>query len=84
MGPNPQTSKTKEMGATDCLNAPGPEAAITAVPLQKRVSGPYCTNSGTHAHPILSPPTQGGGLAGAAVVSGMLTVRKDGQQTIQI
>lgn len=44
MGPNPQTSKTKEMGATDCLNAPGPEAAITAVSLQKRVSVPYCTS----------------------------------------
>lgn len=68
------------MGATDCLNAPGPEAAITAVSLQKRVSGPYCTSSGTHAHYI----PQGGGLAGAAMVSGMLTVRKDGQQTIQI
>lgn len=58
-GPNPQTNKTKEIEATDCLNAPGPEAAITAVPLQKRVSVLTALVQG-HV-PILYPPPQGGG-----------------------
>lgn len=79
-GPNPQTNKTKEIEATDCLNAPGPEAAITAVPLQKRVSVLTALVQG-HV-PILYPPPPRWGLAGAAVVCGMLSVTKDGQQTV--
>lgn len=78
MGPNPQTNKTKEMGATDCLDAPRPEAAITAVPLQREL---VVLTALVQGHvPILDPTKVG--LAGATMVCGMLSVTKDGWQTI--
>lgn len=78
MGPNPQTNKTKEMGATDCLKARGPEVLLQQS-LCRRELAVLTALVRTCAHPT---PPKGGGLAGAAVVCGMLTVRKDGQLTV--
>lgn len=67
------------MGATDCLEAPGPEVLLQQSLCRRELAVLTALVQG-HM-PILHSP-KGGELAGAAVVCGMLTVRKDGQLTV--
>lgn len=82
MYPNPQTNKTKEIGATDCLNAPGPECYDGSLFAKESQQSLLDSSSGTSAHPPPIPPNGGWELAGAASVYGMLSVPKDGQLTV--